>query len=142
MQRVKIDDNQIIYPYAIRSMTGTIATTMSDGVLNDKTRLNRDTQLTDPDSVEFHDLLMVSGVNSSDQAIRLNFHENYGGSAQFRLQMAASASTQLFFQVPWRMSEKGMAWWADYDVYGGVTNADDVTNTTVNVLLQFIRNTK
>ena len=140
--RVKIDDNQIIYPYAIRSMTGTIATTMSDGVLNDKTRLNRDTQLTDPDSVEFHDLLMVSGVNSSDQAIRLNFHENFGGTAQFRLQMAASASTQLFFQVPWRMSEKGMAWWADYDVYGGVTNADDVTNTTITLALQFIRNTK
>ena len=142
MERVKIDDNQIIYPYAIRSMTGTIATTMSDGVLNDKTRLNRDTQLTDPDSIEYHDLLMVSGVNSSDQAIRLNFHENFGGTAQFRLQMAASASTQLFFQVPWRMSEKGMAWWADYDVYGGVTNADDVTNTTVTVALQFIRNIK
>ena len=138
MQRVKIDDNQIIYPYAIRSMTGTIATTMQTSTA----QLNCDTKLTNVDADEFHDLLMVSGVNGSDQAIRLNFHENFGGAAQFRLQMAANTTEQLFFKVPWNASEKGMAWWADYDVYGGVTDANDVTNTTVTVALQFIRNTK
>jgi|SRR3990167_2036764 len=132
-------DNSVVYPYALRNSTFTSSTTMSDGVLGDKSVLNRETKFIDADSGAYLDLLMVSGVNSSDQAIRLSIYENFGGTSQFKVQMAASSSTQLFFQVPFNASAKANAWWADYDVYGGVTNADDVTNTVVSLTAQYIK---
>lgn len=138
-QRVKFEKDQSTYLYTLRGGMSTSSTTMSDGVLNDKSCLNRDTQFIDADSSYYHDLLQVYGVNSSDQAVRLNFHENYGGTAQFRLQLAASSSGFINFAVPWKATEKGTGWWADYDVYGGVTDANDVTNTTVTLFAQFIK---
>lgn len=126
----------VTYPYAVRGSIGTTSTTMRTS----GEHANNETIIIDPTSGEYHDILMVTGVNGSDQAIRLNIHENFGGSAQFRIQMAANATTQVLFQAPYNASEKGIAWYADYDVYGGVTNADDVTNTTVNVFAQYIKN--
>lgn len=138
-KRIKFDEDVSVNLYAMRGATHTSSTTMSDGVLNDKSCLNRDTQVVDADEDHYLDILQVYGVNSSDQAIRLNFHENYGGTAQFRLQMAASSTGSINFAVPWKMNEKGNGWWADYDVYGGVTDADDVTNTTVTLFVQYIK---
>jgi hypothetical protein len=137
--RVKFDEPQKVYLYTLRGGMHTSSTTMSDGVLNDKSCLNRETKFIDADSSYYHDILYVYGNNSSDQAVRLNFHENFGGTAQFRLQMAASSSNSITFAVPWRATEKGTAWWADYEVYGGVTDANDVTNTTVTLFAQYIR---
>lgn len=127
---------QVTYPYAVRGSVGTVATTMQTSTAQS----NCETRITDIDNDYFNDILYVTGVNSSDQAIRLNIHENFGGASLFRVQMPASSTTELKFQVPWPQSEKGMSWYADYDVYGGVTNADDVTNTTVTLALQLIKN--
>jgi hypothetical protein len=138
--RIKLDPNQIVYPYALRGSYGTSSTTMSDGVLNDKTCLNRETRVIDANSSYYHDILMVSGVNSSDQAIRLSVYENFGGTKRFTLQMAASSSQELRFVVPFPASEKGSCWYADYEVYGGVTDANDVTNTTVTLAFEYIKN--
>lgn len=138
-QRVQFGDTQELYLYSVRGGYSTISTSMSDGVLNDKSCLNRETKFIDPDSACYHDIVQIHGVNSSDQAIRINFHENYGGTAQFRLQMAASTSAYVEFLIPWKASEKGTAWYADYDVYGGVTDADDVTNTVVTLYAQYIK---
>lgn len=130
---------QITYPYAVRGSVGTIATTMQNNTTH-PAQANNETRITDIDNDYYNDILYVTGVNSSDQAIRLNVHENFGGASLFRVQMAANATTELKFQVPWPQSEKGMSWYADYDVYGGVTDANDVTNTTVTLALQFIKN--
>lgn len=131
-----VQGRQVTYPYAVRGSQGTVATTMQ----NSTAQLNCETKILDADSSYYNDILMVSGVNSSDQAIRLNIHENFGGAALFRVQMAASSTTQIFFQTPWNQSEKGMAWYADFDIFGGVTDANDVTNTTVTLALQYIKN--
>ena len=136
-QRVKFEDGQnVVHPYIVRGGRGTVSTTMQ----NSTAQLNCETKVIDADTSYYSDIIMVTGINSSNQAIRLNFHENYGGTAQFRLQMAASSSQQLLFEIPYNASEKGAAWYADFDVYGGVTDADDVTNTTVNLIIQYLRN--
>jgi hypothetical protein len=132
--RVKIDEGQVVYPYAVRDAVRTQSTTM----LNSKECLNCETIFITAETGNYHDLLSVYGVNSSDQAIRLNFHENYGGTSQFKLQMAASSSAYISWIVPWK-SGLSQAWWADFDVYGGVTDADDVTNTTVTISAQYIK---
>jgi len=129
----------ITYPYSVRGYVSSVATTMQNNTTH-PAQANNETRVTNIDADYFNDIVYVYGVNGSDQAIRLNFHENYGGAVLFRLQMAANAATDITFPVPWRQSEKGMSWYADYDVYGGVTNADDVTNTTVTLGLQYIRN--
>lgn len=129
----------ITYPYAVRGAVGSVATTMQNNTSH-PAQANNETKLTDIDSTYFNDLVYVYGVNSSDQAIRVNFHENFGGAALFRLQMAANSSADITFPVPWSQSEKAMSWYADYDVFGGVTNADDVTNTTITLGLQFLKN--
>ena len=138
--RIKLDPNQIVYPYAIRNSYGTSSTSMSDGVLNNKECLNRETKIVDPDTNYYNDILMVYGTNSSDQAIRLSVYENYGGSKRFTLQMAASSTNEITFPVPFPASEKGSCWYADYEVYGGVTDADDVTNTDVKLSINYIKN--
>jgi hypothetical protein len=111
---------------------------MSDGVLTDKSCLNRECTIIDPDTDAYHDILYVYGVNSSNQAVRLVFREGLGGTDQFRLQMAASSSAEIRFVMPWKASAKGTPWKMDYEVYGGVTDANDVTNTTVYVGMQYI----
>lgn len=133
-----VQQQDTFYPYAIRDHNMTASTTMSDGI-SETERLSRDSKITDNEAGVFHDLLMITGVNSSNQAIRLDIHENFGGGAGFKLQIPADDITQIFFKIPWKMSEPGGAWFADYDVYGGVTDADDVTNTTVNIYLQYIK---
>ena len=129
----------VTYPYALRGAVGTVSTTMQNNSTH-AAQANNETVLTDVDSSYFNDIIYVYGVNGSDQAIRLVFRENYNGADLFRLQMPASSSAEINFKVPWRQSEKAMTWRADYEVYGGVTDANDVTNTTVRVALQYIKN--
>lgn len=129
----------VTYPYVVRGGVGSVATTMQNNTTH-PAQANNETRITDIDTTYFNDIIYVYGVNSSDQAIRLNFHENFGGASLFRLQLPASSSGDIEFQVPWPQSEKGMSWYADYDVYGGVTDANDVTNTTVTLALQYIKN--
>ena len=70
----------ITYPYVVRGGIGSVATTMQNNTTH-PAQANNETKLTDADSDYYNDLVYVYGVNGSDQAIRLNFRENYGGAS-------------------------------------------------------------
>lgn len=125
---------QIIVPYQVRDLVGTAAATLTNNAADNETTLIAGV------ASEYHDLIYVSGANTSDKAIRLVFRETTAGTDLFNLAIPASDTRELWFQVPWNQQHLAGTWVVDFDTNANITNPNDVTNTTVKVSAQFIKN--
>ena len=124
----------LVTPFQVRDLVGTAAVTLTTNAADNETTLLAGV------SGELHDLVYISGANASSNAIRIVFRDGTSGTDLFNLTMAANATEELNFAVPWKQSQADMAWRVDFHTNASITNANDVTNTTVRVTAQYIIN--
>ncbi len=125
---------QITYPYSVRDLVGTAVATLTTNAADNETTL-----LTGV-AAELHDLIYVSAANSSTNAVRIIFRDGTGGADLFDISIAANSTQDINFQVPWKQSQADMSWRVDFGINANIADPNDVTNTTVKVMAQYITN--
>lgn len=125
---------QVTYPYTVRDLSGTAVATLANNAADNETNL-----LTGVAS-QYHDLVYVSASNSSTNAIRIIFRDGTGGADLFDLSIPATSTEELHFQIPWKQASTDMSWKVDFGVNANIADPNDVTNTTVKVMAQYIIN--
>ena len=81
----------------------------------------------------FHDLVMVSGANSSDKTVRVDFRDTTAGTIRFTLQLPASDTKVFPLAVPYPQGAVNTNWTAEMEDAGA-------TNTTVRLFAEAVKN--
>ena len=66
--------------------------------------------------------------------------ETTGGTDQFGYELPANTTVTNTFVPPWNQNEAGGTWRVDFGVNAAIPDPNDVTDTDVDVIAQFIRN--
>ena len=81
----------------------------------------------------FHDLVIVSGANSSDKTVRVDVRDATAGTIRFALQLPAGDTKTISLAVPYPQVLVNTNWTAEMEDVGA-------TNTTVRVFAQAVKN--
>lgn len=125
---------QITAPFQVRDLVGTAVATLANNAADNETTL------LDGVAGELHDLVYVSVANASTGAVRVVFRDGTSGADLFNVSTPANDTRELNFAVPWKQADPNMAWRVDFDTNANITNANDVTNTTVRVMALYVIN--
>lgn len=78
----------------------------------------------------YHDLVLITGYNSSDAAVSITLRDTTGGDAVMTMTIPATDSRSLQFNPPLKQTTPASNWTADMG---------DYTNTTLTLLAQIVR---
>ena len=80
----------------------------------------------------YHDLVLVSGANSSDKTVRIDIRDTTGGTVRTSLQLPASNMATMLFEVPYPQNAINTNWTAQMEA--------GTSGTTVRVFAQAVKN--
>ena len=125
---------QVTTPFQVRDLVRTAVATMTLNAADNETTLAAGV------AGELHDLVYVSAANSSTLAVRLIFRDGTSGADLFDIVTAGSTTSELVFAVPWKQAGPDQAWRMDFGINANIADPNDVTNTTIKVMAQYIVN--
>ena len=113
---------QVVYPYQVRDLTTTAYVSLINGT---------EATLLAGASGVFHDLVLVTGANTSTNAVLIDIRDTKASNIVLSLFIPAKDTKSMFFQAPIPQSEADSTWTVDMG---------DDSNTTVDIFALFIKN--